>query len=318
MPYYNDYLAHYGVKGMRWGVRRYENKDGTLTAFGKKREKNRNEKRSDEPKEKKKWSTGKKVAVVGAAIIAAYATYKFVDSGQATRLMAKGKSLLNGTSAINFKVDASLADKTLSSDDIAKKVVSRINSDYGAIGTKNNCRRCTYAYELSRRGYNVKATKSLSATGQNRVAMYNLENASNRTAGTGMIGVLSKTVQEVTSGTSSNANSFSSYVSAAQRRTIKTGTSFDKTRKLFNILSEQPNGSRGEVDLGWTVGGRHSIAYEIINNKPTLFDCQSGKTFKNTDEVVSYYGDLISDIIYTRLDDKPLDFDQLLKWVENA
>lgn len=37
MPYYNDYLAHYGVKGMRWGVRRYENEDGTLTALGKKR-----------------------------------------------------------------------------------------------------------------------------------------------------------------------------------------------------------------------------------------------------------------------------------------
>lgn len=30
-------LYHYGVKGMKWGVRRYQNKDGTLTAAGKKR-----------------------------------------------------------------------------------------------------------------------------------------------------------------------------------------------------------------------------------------------------------------------------------------
>lgn len=29
-------LTHYGVLGMRWGVRRYQNKDGTLTNAGKK------------------------------------------------------------------------------------------------------------------------------------------------------------------------------------------------------------------------------------------------------------------------------------------
>lgn len=30
-------LKHWGIKGMKWGVRRYQNKDGSLTPAGKKR-----------------------------------------------------------------------------------------------------------------------------------------------------------------------------------------------------------------------------------------------------------------------------------------
>ena len=41
-----DIIVHYGVKGMKWGVRRYQNKDGSLTPAGKARERTKNEKRS--------------------------------------------------------------------------------------------------------------------------------------------------------------------------------------------------------------------------------------------------------------------------------
>lgn len=33
----NNELMHHGIHGMRWGVRRYQNKDGSLTAAGRKR-----------------------------------------------------------------------------------------------------------------------------------------------------------------------------------------------------------------------------------------------------------------------------------------
>lgn len=61
--YPEDYLTHHGVKGMKWGVRRYRNADGSLTADGRKRLHNykqkeiaRNAKKYDSSKDYKKLS----------------------------------------------------------------------------------------------------------------------------------------------------------------------------------------------------------------------------------------------------------------------
>lgn len=67
MVNYKNELCHHGIKGMKWGVRRYRNEDGTLTDAGKVRYGS---------VEKKHISTSKKVsAIAGGVTIAAAATY---------------------------------------------------------------------------------------------------------------------------------------------------------------------------------------------------------------------------------------------------
>lgn len=47
----NNQMYHWGIKGMKWGVRRFQNKDGTRTALGKKRERANDKAESDRKKE---------------------------------------------------------------------------------------------------------------------------------------------------------------------------------------------------------------------------------------------------------------------------
>lgn len=93
MGYYDDYLEHHGIKGQKWGVRRFENKAGHLTAAGKKRYDNSDKESSSkksttstgsssEEQTKKKGLSDKQkkalaigAAVVGTAVVA-YGGYK--------------------------------------------------------------------------------------------------------------------------------------------------------------------------------------------------------------------------------------------------
>lgn len=84
--YLDNYLAHHGIKGQKWGVRRYQNSDGTLTEEGKARNRSGEGSRKigniDSEKAKK---IAKYVAVgAGAVTLAAASVYvaKNTDAGR--------------------------------------------------------------------------------------------------------------------------------------------------------------------------------------------------------------------------------------------
>lgn len=78
----NEYeLYHYGVKGMKWGVRRFQKKDGTLTSEGKKQRSRLTD------KQKKYIKVGATVA--GTALVA-YGAYKLHKNGKLDSLINKG------------------------------------------------------------------------------------------------------------------------------------------------------------------------------------------------------------------------------------
>lgn len=74
-----SYLAHHGVKGQKWGVRRYQNEDGSLTNAGKKRldigetrKKPLSEAEQQERRDKVKKIVGIAAAVAVTAVAAHY------------------------------------------------------------------------------------------------------------------------------------------------------------------------------------------------------------------------------------------------------
>ena len=90
----DSYLEHHGILGMKWGIRRFQNKDGSLTSAGKSRYGVRGEKRTKTEKDDKRkgLSKSQKVAIaLVAAGLSAYGGYKLGQSGALDRFINAGK-----------------------------------------------------------------------------------------------------------------------------------------------------------------------------------------------------------------------------------
>lgn len=82
--------------------------------------------------------------------------------------------------------------------------------------------------------------------------------------------------------------------------------------KLLSDLGQQPNGSYGMVYISWADGGGRAVTWAIEDNKLVFRDCQSGKTL----DLKSMAGD-ISFLQYARTDNLKLT-DKAIEAVESA
>jgi hypothetical protein len=366
-----DFLAHFGVKGMKWGVvhdvdstghavagsrdldkakvvqakrdakaGKYEEQakqyDAQITqvkaqtprsAIGRRAQassvrelegyRDQALKDAEAKRQGKLTDTQKKVAigaaVVGAVVIGAV-VYSGVQSGEFNRLAAKGQALVKGQ-PLDFKKNPKFSEFK-DPDSVFENVVKGINPNYGAPGTKVNCRRATFAYELRRRGYDVRATRTTGGTGQNSTGLFNAL-TEGKTHSTSKVSIIARSLKNP-----SEDDKVINYLASNNGRMKIPGTQLGKReivspKSIFDTLSSQPDGSRGELSVHWLGGGGHSLAYEIFNGKPVVFDTQSGDKYDSLEALNQGVGS-VARAGFSRLDTMYMNKDFLSKWVTNA
>lgn len=335
-----EFLEHHGIKGQRWGVRNEENKQAKREAKAQKYDvkakdlgerinklkgsrnviskiqvkrlegkKQTAQESADLKREGKLTKRQKHIAVgAGAAltILAAYGTYSSLQSGNARRLVEKGKSFVTRRGDTPWKVNPKLADPNMDVDGIMNNVVKHVNPDFGKMGTKTNCRRATYAYEMRRRGYDVAATRTTNARGQDTSGFVNVLNPGINLIPPGRAGIATRLISE-------HGKAHQPFTDALEN---PYGKHFLLPKDIKSSLAKQPVGARGELSVKWRAGGGHSMAWENVKGKLMVFDNQTGKKYSLDD--LDLFTPHIDEGGFTRLDNLPLNNDFLRRWVKSA
>ena len=292
-----EYLQHYGILGMRWGIRRFQDKSGRLTAAGKKRygddlSNGAPEKASSKTQkevgdsfiEKKlgiKLSDRQKTAIkigagVAAAALVAYGGYRLYNSDVGKPLRDQVDQFLNrfneGYDRETFKQTGKLtehAKKDLSTREYDSKLrffkkareytpdedLKAINEGMFRVtqGGSNNCGLCTTAYELRRRGYDVRANFAEQGRSVKTLSEF-FKNA------------------EIQDDSALANRTKSEWMAAIERRLLRQG-----------------DGARGNFGGQYAMGGGHSIIYEVSKGKVIFRDGQTGETYQSVRDAIGNF-----------------------------
>lgn len=365
-------LAHYGKKGMRWGVRNEDKPPGLASSprAEKKQEKRDSKaamlrstaaktdirvkeldteisalptkgvgnyykkaglmqqkaeavKRRDDLNtaadavEAGRLTSNQKKLLVGGVVAAGLFGAMYLNqkhqTGELNALKLRGQAALQGKK-FDFRKNDNLKNAK-TPDEVQAWVNQGINPNYNNAGGVMNCRRCTFAYELRRRGYDVSATISNFGMGQSETGLRNA-----LTPGSRNLNRLQSMSMGVSSGKGIRA------LARGDNRDTPGGERYsipdaNKPNALRDLLRQQPDGARGEAVFNFG-GFGHSLAYERFGDKTYIFDTQKGQRYSvdrqaDLDKFLNKWG-IAKDVQVTRLDNVPLDTKFLARWATNA
>lgn len=153
----SGYLKHYGVKGMKWGVRRYQNYDGTLTEYGKARLSRDPERRTS-----------------GERDLSDHQQYRVKNYGDK---VASYVSKYNKEHPVE-KLSEIKKMPSLPDDDKVNEIFDSVNrnnskrNDVEYIAHTCNDGNSAIAYEMCKRGYDVEARPSAMGINPGRLSDY--------------------------------------------------------------------------------------------------------------------------------------------------
>ena len=338
---------HHGIKGQKWGVRRYQNSDGSYTSAGKKRR----------GLSKKTINNLKKAgAVLGTTALVGVGVYALKHKNTVNNLIEKNaETKMSELSETSVDLGKLILEKKAryvgyrqandleyyrkareeskrsgygiiahkhSIDEDVKAVNPFFGQVHGDIDYFGNCSRCSLSYEMRRRGLSVRATglkvDSIGTTHAEADKMFGVKSIGIPNFNTDKRAP--KTLSEISKRGRAYGDKL---IELGYKEMLRDTQSFRKKQnQMIDRLEKQceqfgPN-SRGEIGIFLYNGAGHSMAFECDSGgKVTFIESQAGLSGSKTS---SFFKNNVTRNIspylpmeVRRTDNAPLNYDYIRK-----